>query len=83
MFVLKNPAGLAMAQVTPVTKHPNEDDVRDFAIACQIDPLFDDKYMPMINSAVHSAMPEGWKIKIGKSVLRGGHGAGKGRVRHY
>ncbi|GMH99313.1 hypothetical protein TrST_g9163 [Triparma strigata] len=53
-----------MAQVTPVTKHPNEDDVRDFAIACQIDPLFDDKYMPMINSAVHSAMPEGWKIKI-------------------
>ena len=50
--------------ITSTTKHPNADDVRDFAVACQIDPLFDDKYMPMIEVAVRSYIPEGWKIKV-------------------
>ena len=43
---------------------PNENDIHSFAVACQIDPLFDEKYMPLVEGAARSSMPEGWKVKI-------------------
>lgn len=40
--------------------HPNSSDVRAFAVACQIDPSFDTKYIPMIAAACEGELPPTW-----------------------
>ncbi|GMI40650.1 hypothetical protein TeGR_g8266 [Tetraparma gracilis] len=47
--------------------HPNSSDVRAFAVACQIDPSFDTKYIPMITAACEGELPPTWVSVIDPS----------------